>query len=141
MEGLQEFPDTAIKLMTKKGRAHFVKMDIFQRKMWYAYQDKAVGGIVELSLDRVLEIIKANKSGEKPEKLEQLYENSNSKIEVDYENVVGQDRIDRFDKKKKDTKEEIKEKAVALGLKTTNNNKKREKLFFDTNPCYLLLFL
>ena len=70
-----------------------------------------------------LEIIKANKSGEKPEKLEQLYENSNSKIEVDYENVVGQDRIDRFDKKKKDTKEEIKEKAEALGLKQQTTTK------------------
>ena len=124
MEGLQEFPDTAIKLTTKKGRAHFVKMDIFQRKMWYAYQDKTVGGIVELSLDRVLEIIKANKSGEKPEKLEQFYENSNSKIEVDYENVVGQDRIDRFDKKKKGYKRRNKRKSRGFRPK---NNKQQQK--------------
>ena len=101
-----------------------LKMDIFQRKMWYAYQDKAVGGIVELSLDRVLEIIKANKSGEKPEKLEQLYENSNSKIEVDYENVVGQDRIDRFDKKKKGHKRRNKRKSRGFRPK---NNKQQQK--------------
>ena len=47
--------------MTKK-EERICKDGYFLEK-WYAYQDKA-GGIVELSLDRVLEIIKANKSGE-----------------------------------------------------------------------------
>ena len=123
-KGFKNFQTQLLSFTTKKGRAHFVKMDIFQRKMWYAYQDKTVGGIVELSLDRVLEIIKANKSGEKPEKLEQFYENSNSKIEVDYENVVGQDRIDRFDKKKKGYKRRNKRKSRGFRPK---NNKQQQK--------------
>ena len=71
-KGFKNFQTQLLSLRLRTERAHFVKMDIFQRKMWYAYQDKTVGGIVELSLDRVLEIIKANKSGEKPEKLERF---------------------------------------------------------------------
>ena len=51
MEGIKEFPNTRIKLHTKKGSAHFIKMDIFQRKMWFAYEDHSAGGIVELSLE------------------------------------------------------------------------------------------
>ena len=37
-------------------------MDIFQRKMWFAYEDHSAGGIVELTLDRVHEIIESNNS-------------------------------------------------------------------------------
>ena len=74
MEGIKEFPDTRIKLHTKKGSAHFIKMDIFQRRMWFAYEDHSKGGIVELSLDRVHEIIESNKAGEKPDKLEDFFE-------------------------------------------------------------------
>ena len=63
-------------LHTKKGSAHFIKMDIFQRKMWFAYEDHRVGGIVELSLERVHEIIESNNAGKKPDKLEDLSEKS-----------------------------------------------------------------
>ena len=97
MEGIKEFPDTRTKLHTKKGSAHFIKMDIFQRRMWFAYEDHSIGGIVELSLQRVHEIIESNKAGKKPDKLEDLFEKADAKPVADYENVVGQDRIDRFD--------------------------------------------
>ncbi len=101
MEGIKEFPDTRIKLHTKKGSAHFIKMDIFQRRMWFAYEDHTVGGIVELSLERVHEIIESNKAGEKPDKLEDFFEKVEATTVADYENVVGQDSIDRFDSKVK----------------------------------------
>ena len=101
MEGIKEFPDTRTKLQTKKGSAHFIKMDIFQRKMWFAYEDRSAGLIVELSLDRVHEIIESNKAGEKPDKLEDFFEKVEATPVADYENVVGQDSIDRFDSKGK----------------------------------------
>ena len=63
-------------------------MDIFQRRMRYAYEDYSAGGIVELSLDRVHEIIESNKAGEKPDKLEDFFENVEASPVVDYENVV-----------------------------------------------------
>ena len=100
LEGIKEFPDTQIKLKTKLGECSFVKMDIFQRKMWYAYPNPSIGPIVELPLDYVKEILEMNKSGIVPEKLEQFYSNV-AETKTDYENVVGQDSISRFDKPKK----------------------------------------
>ena len=103
--------------------------------MW-SLSRQNVGGIVELSLDRVLEIIRYNQR--KPEKLEQFYENSNGKIEVDYENVVGQDRIDRFDKRKRIQRRN--KRVVALGLKTTSTNKVWRNYFLILTLA-ILLFL
>ncbi|MBL6657667.1 MAG: hypothetical protein ISP73_03580 [Flavobacteriales bacterium] len=100
MEGIKEFPSPHTKIKTKAGSCSFIKMDIFQRKVWYAYDDPSNGPIVELPLDYVNEIIEQNKDGKIIEKLERF----DVGVEVDkndYENVVGQDSINRFDKKKK----------------------------------------
>ncbi len=126
MEGIKEFPDTKIKLKTKKGRAHFIKMDIFQRRMWFAYEDHMSGGIVDLSLDRVHEIIALNKAGKNPEKLEDFFDKNTGSHEADYENVVGQDSIDRFDSKAKRFKrrKSNKNKNNFRGKNRTQNQKR-----------------
>tara|TARA_B100000683_G_scaffold37495_1_gene32780 strand:- start:19402 stop:20592 length:1191 start_codon:yes stop_codon:yes gene_type:complete len=125
MEGIKEFPSTRTKLHTKKGSAHFIKMDIFQRKMWFAYEDHKAGGIVELSLDRVHEIIESNVSGKKPDKLEDFFEKVEATPIVDYENVVGQDSIDRFDGRSRPTKRKKKnKKAKNFRGKNRNQNQK-----------------
>ncbi len=125
MEGIKEFPSTRTKLHTKKGSAHFIKMDIFQRKMWFAYEDHKAGGIVELSLDRVHEIIESNISGKKPDKLEDFFEKVEATPIVDYENVVGQDSIDRFDGRSRPTKRKKKnKKAKNFRGKNRNQNQK-----------------
>ncbi len=100
MEGIKEFPSPQTKIKTKSGSCSFVKMDIFQRKVWYAYDDPSKGPIVELPLDYVNEIIEKNEDGKIIDKLERF----DTAIEIDkndYENVVGQDSINRFDKKTK----------------------------------------
>ena len=66
--------------------------------MWYVYEDRKSGGIVELSLDRVKEIIAMNKEGNEPDTIELI--NMVVEEKVDYENVVGQDSINRFDNKR-----------------------------------------
>ena len=98
MEGIKEFPNTKLRLTSKKGKASFFKMDIFKRLMWYVYEDRKSGGIVELSLDRVKEIIAMNKEGNAPDTIELI--NMVVEEKVDYENVVGQDSINRFDNKR-----------------------------------------
>ena len=102
MEGIKEFPNTKVRLISKKGKASFFKMDIFKRLMWYVYEDRKSGGIVELSLDRVKEIISMNKEGNKPDTIELI--NIVVEEKIDYENVVGQDSINRFDNKRKPKK-------------------------------------
>ena len=125
IEGIKEFPDTRTKLHTKKGSAHFIKMDIFQRRMWFAYEDHSVGGIVELSLDRVHEIIESNKAGEKPDKLEDFFEKAEAAPIADYENVVGQDSIDRFDNKSKRPKRR-KNNKKGKNFRGKNRNQKHK---------------
>lgn len=97
MDGIKEFPSTKLKLKSKKGKASFFKMDIFKRLMWYVYEDRNSGGIIELPLDRVKEIIALNKNGEEPETIE--LKNIVLEEKIDFENVIGQDSINRFDNK------------------------------------------
>ena len=103
MEGIKEFPSSNVKLKTKLGDCSFVKMDIFQRKMWYSYPSSANESIVELPLDYVNEVIEQNIKGVFPEKLEQFF-NEIDEPKNDYENVVGQDSIHRFDNRNKKKK-------------------------------------
>jgi cell fate regulator YaaT (PSP1 superfamily) len=95
VDELKKFPDTKKKLKTKKGEAFFQKMDIFGNKMWYSYRDEPYE-FIELSLNRVSEILEKNK---KNESVEQLIDFKDIIIEKkpDYENVVGQDDLTRFD--------------------------------------------
>ena len=103
IEGIKEFPNTNIKLKTKLGDCSFVKMDIFQRKMWYAYPSSTNEPVVELPLDYVNDVITQNSKGVFPEKLE-LFFNDIEESKNDYENVVGQDSINRFDNRNKKKK-------------------------------------
>ena len=125
MEGIKEFPDNRTKLYTKKGSASFTKMDIFQRRMWFAYDDHKAGGVVEISLERVHEIIESNKIGEKPDKLEDFFEKVETTPVADYENVVGQDSIDRFDSKGKRPKR-IKNNKKGKNFRGKNRNQKQK---------------
>lgn len=103
MEGIKEFPNTNTKLKTKLGECSFIKMDIFQRKMWYAYPMSANESIVELPLDYVNKVIEQNSKGIVPDKLEQFFTPIDTP-KNDYENVVGQDSINRFDNRQKKQK-------------------------------------
>jgi len=112
VDALRDIPDDSIALLTQKGKATHRKTDIFKRMMWYAYSDNvkevmtaAEGGVegnwIPLPVDRVKEIIALNKKEEKPQDLRAEHETKEVKIATpDYDNVVGQDRIDRMDKKK-----------------------------------------
>jgi len=97
VDALKEFPDTNIKLKTKKGEAFYRKMDIFKNLLWYSYFDEPLQ-FIELSLSRVNQIIAMNKNGEKPSGLKEFVEMKAVIKEPNYENVVGQDSLTRFDK-------------------------------------------
>ena len=99
LEALANFPNTKTMLKTKKDKARFLKMDIFKKKLWYTYLSDPYSAI-ELTLDRVKTIITLNKEGELPEKLEDFVIEQRTK-KKDFENVIGQDNISRFDKKNK----------------------------------------
>jgi len=111
LDALTDFPNTKTRLKTKKDKAKFLKMDIFKKKLWYSYMGDPFSAI-ELTLERAKAIIKLNKEGTLPEKLEDFIIEEKTKTK-EFENVVGQDNINRFDtknKKKKKAKRKFKHK-------------------------------
>mgnify|MGYP005637566203 FL=1 len=100
MDALKEFPKGDVKLDTKKGRAYLQKTDIFMRTMWFVYKDD-FNEFIPLSVDRVKEIIALNKENKRPDDLKAFIKIASQEILPDYENVVGQDSLTRFDKPKK----------------------------------------
>lgn len=100
LDAIKDFPNPEVKLETLNGWAFHVKTDIFKRKMWYIYENER-GVFIELSVDRVKEVIALNKTGKKPDELRSAQVISTPKVkEPDYQNVVGQDSISRFDRNK-----------------------------------------
>lgn len=103
IEGLKEFPNTQTKLKTQKGNYLFVKMDIFQRKVWYTHEDTNDYRLMELDLDYVNDIILKNQKDIIVNQLDTQETTAVSK-KADFNNVVGQDSINRFDTKRKRSK-------------------------------------
>ena len=97
IDALKEFPDTETILKTKKNDAHIVKIDIFKKILWFSYSNDH-SNMHPIPLDQVKKIIKMNKEGKKPDSLE-VYAEIIRKQDF-YENVIGQDDLTRFDKKK-----------------------------------------
>ena len=98
LDAMKAFPKGDLRLRTKKGTALHIKTDVFKQQMWYAYdkEDGAGSSLVSLNPDRVREIIRLNKAGDKPNDLSEFIEQVTIE-EPDYTNVVGQDSLNRFD--------------------------------------------
>ncbi len=96
-EALQIFPPT-VNLETESGTAYFMKIDVFRQMVWYSFSKNQPENVTSLKIDRVLEIIELNKTGKKPEKLTDVSIIPRRKVE--YEDLAGQESINRFDKKK-----------------------------------------
>ena len=94
-DALNKFPDSEIVLKTKKGDAVFQKSDVFKEIMWYSYVDEP-GNMMAIPLKKVLKIMDMNKRNKRPEKLEEFA--FNKEIKNEFDNVVGQDDLNRFDK-------------------------------------------
>lgn len=125
VEALKGFPDTNLNLKTKKGEAFQQKMDIFRRKVWYSYKGDP-SRFIELNLDKVQEIVSLNKKEDFPESLEMYVQTYIEVAKPDYENVVGQDSITRFDKKSSSKKSNKKRSNRKSSKKPSANVKSSE---------------
>ncbi|MCH2198152.1 MAG: hypothetical protein MK081_05175 [Flavobacteriales bacterium] len=100
-EAVKEFPSSNVRLELEGGRANHFKTDIFKRIMYFMIEGERGGSPVAVSLDDVLEIMEMNKRGEKPMSLQDFSITQEVELEDDFMNVVGQDSLTRFDKKKR----------------------------------------
>jgi len=105
-DALKEFPQIDGKrLHTQKGDAFLQKTDIFKRLIWWSYTTEP-DVFIPLSIARVKEVLAMNERGEKPADLAEFKETSTlpEVKKPDFENVVGQDSLTRFDKQKNKNK-------------------------------------
>lgn len=99
LEALQQFPKSDVKLYTEKGTAVCQKTDIFKGHIWYAYEGEWMNWH-KLTTDQANEIIELNQAKKKVISLEEYaLELVEEDTKTDFENVVGQDSLTRFDKK------------------------------------------
>ena len=123
LDAIKDFPET-VKIESDKGRAFHQKTDIFRRMMWYSYEEDK-GTFIALSVDRVKEVIAMNKDGKKPDDIRETAVYTATVVkQPDYENVVGQDNITRFDTKKRKKKNKNRNRNFR-GKDRGNNNKQR----------------
>lgn len=117
MDAQRNLPSREIELETKNGTFYHFKTDIFKGLITYSSDRNMASNLVTISSERAKEIIAMNKNGKKPDEL--LTQTVEKKKSTEYENVVGQDSLTRFDTEKKAGKNQRKKQ-----LKPRLNNDK-----------------
>lgn len=100
VESVKKLPSREVRLETADATYYHFKTDIFKREMTYSTDKSIPANLVTLDADRVFEIISMNKNGEKPLKLQRDGESKPEPVS-EFGDIIGQDGITRFDKKKK----------------------------------------
>ena len=110
-------------------------MDIFKEHLWYTYKEERFKWF-RLTLDQVQEIIDLNKNNEKSASLEEYESEVEVVPKVDFEDVVGQDSLTRFDVPKTRNRKRSnrnrsrnrnKKKPVASSANTTQKKQTQRK--------------
>lgn len=102
IEAIKGYPSQNAKLKTAQGTGTHIKTDIFAGRMWYGFKRPGEPfTMAGFPIETVRDIIAQNKQGVEPEvDLNMAVEEPASAGKTpDYENVVGQDDLTRFDSK------------------------------------------
>ena len=139
VEAQKRLPSREIPLETKMNTYYHFKTDIFKREMTYSTDKSIVANLVTISADRVFEVIALNKKGIKPDTLESEA-GARAPERRDFEDVVGQDSLTRFDKAKKNKKRNNnggnnnrRQQSGERNNRSNNNNRNQNKSSRDGN--------
>ncbi|MCD2258180.1 PSP1 domain-containing protein [Psychroserpens luteolus] len=124
LDALKAFPKTETRLYTEKGKAVCQKTDIFKGHMWYAYEGEWMNWH-KLTTTQANEIIEKNKRKEKVASLEEYASELIEDTKTEFENVVGQDSLTRFDNPKRKNKRRNNKGKQRRRHKSNNNNAKK----------------
>ena len=131
LDALSDFPSSSTTLDTEKGRAFCIKIDVFKKRMWFAYVDRSIAWY-DLDTAEVKRLIALNKKGEKAPPLEDLMVNDTVAKTVD---LIQESNIERFDRrqknqgknqnrKKPNNQKSASKERPAPPAQSSNNNKK-----------------
>ena len=118
LDALKDFPKTDTKLYTEKGTAVCQKTDIFKGHMWYAYEGEWMNWH-KITTEQANEIIELNKQKKKVASLEEYASDVVEDTKTEFENVVGQDSLTRFDGPKGNKKRRNNRRKGNQGRKKT----------------------
>ena len=124
VESQKRLPSKEITLETVDGTFYFFKADILKGMITYSTDKSFLANAVTISNKRAFEIINMNKRGEKPEKLEENGSANTNNRPVD---LVEQESLTRFDKKKGNSTRK-KKKKQAQGNNKSNNGDNGDKV-------------
>ena len=120
MDALSHFPSSSTVLDTEKGKAFCIKIDVFKKRMWFAYVDNSILWY-DLDIQEVKEMISMNKKGNKIPPLEE-YKTQELSVPTKEIDLIQENNIDRFEKKKSNKRPRIKEKKNTSPKEEKNNN-------------------
>ena len=116
LEALNDFPKIETKIYTEKGTGVCQKIDIFKGVLWYAYEGEWMNWFT-IAAEDANEMIEMNRKKQAVQSLENYaLEDEKTEEKLNYENVVGQDSLTRFDKPKRNNRK-----------RRNNNRKPRQK--------------
>ena len=98
VDALSDFPSSNTILETEKGRAFCIKIDVFKKKMWFAYVDNSMAWY-DLDVAEVKKMMKINSKGKKSIPLEELKTFTRAD-KVGTVDLIQENNLDRFEKKK-----------------------------------------
>ena len=101
VEAVKSLPSKEIRLETADSTYFHFKTDIFRRLITYSTDKRMAANLVTIDADRAFEVIALNKAGEKPMTLESEAQQAKPQEAKAYGDLLGQDDLTRFDKKKK----------------------------------------
>ncbi|KJD31256.1 hypothetical protein PK35_15595 [Tamlana nanhaiensis] len=121
LDALKDFPKVETKIQTEKGTAVCQKTDIFKGHMWYAYEGEWMNWH-KITTEQANEIIALNKQNKKIASLEEYASDVVEDTKTNFENVVGQDSLTRFDSPKRPRKRKNNRNKQNNGNKNNGNS-------------------
>jgi len=104
VEAVKKLPPSSVKLKLAKGTAVHFKTDIFNAILYYNIEGVHGEPLLALSAETVRDIIEKNKKGIVVGEVASIQQEVEAVAKTDFAEVVGQDDLRRFDKKKKTNK-------------------------------------
>jgi Uncharacterized homolog of PSP1 len=133
LDALSDFPSSSTTLDTEKGKAFCIKIDVFKKRMWFAYVDHSMAWY-DLEVGEVKKLIAQNKRGEKTPPLEDLKVLDVPTKSVD---LIQESNIERFEPKNRNQGKNQNRKKLNNPQKPSGNqrpNSKPEIKFRGKNP-------
>ena len=109
VEAIRQLPPKDVHLETKDATYYYFKADALKREIIYSTERNAPVNTVMLTAAEAFEIIALNKNGVKPDSLKP--DDDGNKVKSPFGDLLSQDSINRFDKKKKKKKKKSGDKS------------------------------